>query len=450
MIFKRGRGAGDDVEDEDEDDAEDEDEEEIDYVLFQGAVNGRDPDLKANARLVQAGLGATKEIVTEAIQRRAEKLRLEPKGERAIVGLYIDGVPYAGRKLSKQQGLAVTQMAKLLAGLDIKERARPQKGTVKAELEGTKYEVDVESTPLGGGAERLTVGIRNPKIKVEKPEELGFPEAMRAKIRKAGLEGKGFIGACGPAGSGVTAASMGIMRTFDAYMYSLFNLADMGGKDIINVVNFQPNPGDDFAATVTRLLRNEAHTVFVDPIRDAGRAKEIFEQQRRVGLVAEFPAKDVAHGVLQLIEWVGSPKAVAEGLRLLVGGKLIRLLCDKCRQAYRPNPKLLAKIGLPPETKVLYRPPRPLTEEEIAAGEEEPDPCRKCGDLRYYGRTGLYEVLEVTDAMRDLIAKGPTAVEIKTQMRKEGMQNLQQEGLRLVAQGKTSLEELQRIFKSPA
>ena len=154
---------------------DDEDEEEIDYVLFQGALNGREANLGANARLAQAGLIPTKEIITDALLRRADQLRIEPKGDRALTQLSIDGIAYPGSRLSKQQGHAVTQMMKLLSGLDIQLRQKPQSGGIRAELQGTKYELRVTSTPVAQGAERLTVKIRNLDLRRKRPRRSAFP-----------------------------------------------------------------------------------------------------------------------------------------------------------------------------------------------------------------------------------------------------------------------------------
>ena len=127
------------------DESEDDEEEDIEYVLFQGALNGREANLGANARLAQAGLIPSKEIVTDALLRRADLLRIEPKGDRALTQISIDGIAYPGSRLSKQQGHAVTQMMKLLSGLDVQVRGKPQSGGIRAELQGTKYELRVTS-----------------------------------------------------------------------------------------------------------------------------------------------------------------------------------------------------------------------------------------------------------------------------------------------------------------
>ena len=163
-------------------------------------------------------------------------------------------------------------------------------------------------------------------------------------------------------------------------------------------------------------------------------------------MLSEFTARDTVDGLLQVINLVGDAKMVAEGLRGIVSQKLIRLLCTDCKEAFRPNRKLIEKVGLDPSTQVLFRPPRIPPEEEIA--EEDIEPCGTCGGIGYLGRTGIYEFLEVSDAVRELIPSNPTVDTIKAIIRKEGMQTLQKDGVRLVAEGKTSLEELQRVFRS--
>ena len=436
MIFGFGRRS-----EEPDDEYEDE---EIEFVEFHGALNGVEPDLKANARLVEAGLIPAKELVTDGLLRRAERIRLEPKGDKAGVVLYIDGVAYPGGRMPRQRAMAITQTMKLLAGLDIRERKRPQSGGLRAQHEGGKYELRLDSAPAEGGAERLVLSIRNLKQELEKPEDLGFPPPMREKIRTWGASKKGLTLVCGPPFSGTTTTTYAVVRTIDAYIYSIYTIADQAGRELLNVTRFDVNPADDFETTVQRLVRMEADVLFIDPIRDAERAREVFAQFDKLNFITEFPAKDAASGLLQIVQWVGDPELVAEALNGIISQKLIRTLCMSCREAYKPNPKLVAKLGLPPETKLLYRQARPYTPEKG----EEPETCEKCGGLGFYGRAGMYELLEMTPAMQELAIAGADIAAIRAQMRKEGMQTLQQEALRLVAEGQTSLEELQRVFKS--
>jgi type II secretory ATPase GspE/PulE/Tfp pilus assembly ATPase PilB-like protein len=426
----------------------DDEEEEIEQVLFQGAVNGKEADLKGNAKLVQAGLVRAKELVSEGMSRRAEMIRLDTKGQAAVAALFVDGVPYPAGKMPAQAALAITQMLKLLAGLDIKVRDKPQSGGINAEYSEKKWIVKVDAQPVPGGPERLIVRIEDPKVKLEKPEEIGLTKSIREKVREISSQRVGVILAAGPPMSGVSVTGMGLLRSVDAYLYNIYNLADLGGRDLSHITTFKRNEGETLVQWLTRAKRQECDVMFVDPFRDAEFVKTILDEAEDRSFLSEMTAKDTADAVVRLNAWTGDPKLTAERVKLIVSTKLIRKLCPECKQAYRPNPKLLSKVGLPPETKVLYRVPRP-TENEKGEVEEPPD-CPKCGNLGYFGRMALFEVLEVTPDMKTLIASGADAAALKAQARKEGMQAFQKDGLTAVGEGKTSLEELQRVFQQKA
>lgn len=434
MIFRRRDSEPDDDE-----------EEELEQVLFQGAVNGIEADLKGNAKLVQAGLVRAKELVSEAMARRAEMIRVDTKGQTAMAVMLVDGLPYPAGKMPAQAALAITQILKLLAGLDIKVRDKPQAGGINAEYSEKKWIVKIDAQPVAGGPERLIVRIEDPKVKLEKPDEIGINPELRQKIRDYSSSRSGVILAAGPPMSGVSTTALGIMRSVDAYLYSIYNLANLGGRDLAHVTEFKKNDGENLVQWITRAKRQECDVMLVDPLRDAETTKIIFDEADDRSFVTEMAAKDAVDGVIRLNAWLGDPKITAERLKLIISQKLIRKLCPECKQAYRPNPKLLAKVGLPPETKVLYRVPRPIENEK---GEvEEPDDCPKCGNIGYFGRMALFEMIELSEGMRPVVAAGGDAAAIKAQAKKENMQSFQKDGLAAVASGKTSLEELQRVFQ---
>jgi type IV pilus assembly protein PilB len=422
------------------DEAESAPEDELEYVLFRGALNGKDANLSENARLAQAGLIPAKEIVTDALLRRAEAFRIDPKGKVAAVTLYIDGVPYPGGRMAAQQGLAVAQMLKLLAGLDIRERSKRQAGGVRAELDNVKYELKVESTPIESGGERIWVYAVDVKKRLESPDEIGIPEKLKQTIRELTSQKNGLILACGPPKSGTTTTAIGIVKSVDAYLYTIYSLVDLDGRELAHVTNFETEQGDDLETTISRCLRVEADVIFTDPLRDAETARTVFSFHSKVALISEIVAKDPASAVVQMMKWLDDPKETAEGLKLVIGQKLVRLLCGQCRLAFRPNPKLLSKAGLPPESRVLYRP-------ATVEGVEDAEPCAKCGGIGYLGRTAIFEVIAMTEGMQALVAGGASAYAIRGQSRKEHMLSFRREGIRLVAEGKTSLEELQRVLK---
>lgn len=435
MIFGFGKGKKK---------VEEEDDDEIELITFQGALNGKSANLKANPGLTRAGLVPAKEIISDAISRRAYTIRLEPKGERSVIYFLVDGMPFPGPRVPKQQGLAMTQIMKLLAGLNIQVRDKNQKGGIKAELGGLPYEVDVEVTP-GPGGERLVIGIDNLKTRPEKPDDLGIPENIREKIRDYSRARSGLLLACGGSRSGVTSSAVGLFRSLDAYTFNLYSIYTPGTRELPYVTEFEWLEGDDMGTTIARCQRVEADVIFCPPMSSADDAKTLFEHGSNSVLVTEFPARDTVAGLQQLLKWAGDKAVVAEQLKGILSQKLIRRLCPDCKQAYAPNPKLVAKIGLDKSIKALYR--QRVQPQQLARGEEW-EPCDRCGDLGYYGQTAMYEFLEMTEGMKEVVQGDPTPDAIRARMKADGMTVLQQDGLRLVAEGITSLEELQRVFKS--
>jgi type II secretory ATPase GspE/PulE/Tfp pilus assembly ATPase PilB-like protein len=439
MVFGFGKKR---IEHDDEED-DDEEEEEVDLVNFQGALNGKTADMAANARLVQAALRPTKDLITDGLERRAEMIRMDIKGERAQVAVSIDGMPFAGGKLPKPQATAVIQMLKVLCGLDARLKGKHQVGGVKAEFQGTKYELSVDVAPQADGTERLTVRVRNLSHKLETPNDLGFSETLKQTIRDLTSNRHGLIVCCGMPGTGVTTTTYAVLRGIDVYLYSIYSIAKTS-RELLNIKAFEVNPGDDLETSMMRMMREEADVILVDPIRDADTTRQLLNVADRICVVSELQAKDCANALAQLVEWSGDPQKASEVIDGVFSQKLVRLLCKQCREAFRPNPKLLEKVGLPPETKVLYRKGEPVVNEKT--GEEE-DPCDKCGGVGFYGRVAMMETIIVSDPIRKLIATGAPPDQIKALARAEGSLTFHKDGLRLVAEGKTSLEELQRVFK---
>jgi len=419
---------------------EEEEDEELEPVSFLGPVSGKEVNLKANGRLVEAGLLRSKDLVTDGLSRRADTIRIEPKGPQSVVTISVDGIPYPGGKLAKAEGMAVTQMLKLLAGLDVKERTKPQSGGIKAEFEEKPYMLGIKSIPVAEG-ERLLVRVTDSKIKLDTPADLGMGEEMRGKLREL-CASPGIILVVGPSGSGVSTTLYGVVRNVDAYMYTIFVIADTEGRKLQQITPLEIDPKDDLKTTLARAIRQEANVILCDPPKDAEAAKAMFSKHEDVMMLAEMAAKDTPSAILQLIEWVGDPQLVAAGFKGILTQKLIRVLCPDCRMAYKPKADFLKKLGLPDDIQALYRkPPDPVP------GSADQDECENCGSIGYFGRTGMFELLEASEGMKQVIAGKPDAASIRSQMKKDKMTTLQQDGLRLVAEGRTSLEELQRVFK---
>ena len=418
---------------------EEEEQPDVDPIQFKGPIGGKEPNLAAHGRLMEAGLIPAKDMMTDALLRRAGTIRLEPKGEQASITLLIDGMPYPGGRLGKQTASAVTQILKLLAGLDIKQRQTPQSGGLKAEFEDRPYELLISTTPTPAG-ERLTVRATDMKIKLESPEELGFSEEFRKKVRERAVL-PGLFLVAGPAASGTSTTLYGCLRAVDAYMYSIYTVGPQE-KTIFNVTPFPANEGEKLQTTLQRCVRAEANLIGIAQMKNTETLQAALSVSETVSIMAEMSAKDTPSAVQQLIKWAGDPQVIADRVTTIVSQKLIRKLCEQCRQPFRPSSDFLKKAGLPASVTTLYRKPKPV--EGVV-----PDACDKCGDLGFYGRAAMFEMLEFSDEMKQLVATNPDPAKIRTQMRKEQMLTLQKDGLRLIAEGKTSLEEVQRVFKTP-
>ena len=160
-----------------------EQEPDVEQVLFQGPLFDRECNLKANAKLVQVALIPVKQMISDALSRRAHTILLEPREGRVAIRFVIDGVAYPSAAVPGQKGAAMVQMIKLLAGLDINDRSTAQSGGMKTEYEKIPYHLMVDSIPVGGKAEKIRIKVDNRKIVRQKPQEIGFPEHLKSKIR---------------------------------------------------------------------------------------------------------------------------------------------------------------------------------------------------------------------------------------------------------------------------
>ncbi|QDT18099.1 ATPase, T2SS/T4P/T4SS family [Alienimonas californiensis] len=426
--------------------AEDDEEQEpeFDLVTFRGPLSGDPVDMSAHASVARVGLGPAREMISDALSRRGEMVRLDTRGPAAAVRTYIDGVAYPGGRMPARQAAAITQVLKLLAGLDVKVRDQPQSGGIKADLDGVKYVLRIDTEPAGQ-TERLTVRAENQNEKLEKPEELGFPPDLKELIREMAGGAKGGLFIVGPPLSGVTTTTFGVLRSVDSYVYNIYAIGDLGGRDLHTLTDFTPNKGESLDDAIVRVIRAEADVIYLNRIKTQEEAQRAVKFGEDLSIIAELAAKDLVSGIGQLCKWSGDPSLIADRVNGLIQPRLIRKLCGKCKQAFRPNPKLVAKVNLPPETDVLYRPPG----REVMEAEDY-EPCRRCGGVGYLGRTGIFAVLRMTDGVKEILRTKPSGSALKQQIRADGMPSFESEGLRLVAEGVTSLEELQRVFQEAA
>jgi type II secretory ATPase GspE/PulE/Tfp pilus assembly ATPase PilB-like protein len=348
------------------------------------------------------------------------------------------------------------EVMKKIAGLNEQDRRSKQEGKFGANYRDIKYLCLLATQGVQTG-ERVVVHLTIPKEKKFKTlEDLGMREKQRAKLLKLMLADKGlFIFSSLPAG-GLTTTSTIALGTTDRLLRDFLSVEEVRHRnpDIENVdpTTYDASQGEKPMTKLPTLLRREPNAVVVMDLVEKETLQFMVEQVHKYGILffTGINAKEASEALLRLLAtYKVPPPDVAPILVGVIYTRLIRKLCSKCKESFQPPPQLLQKLGLPPDrVPELYRerqPPGPdATEKEK---KEKSEPCKKCGGIGYFGRTAIFEIQEVNDQIRETLVNQPKLEVIRKVARAAGNPNLQDEGLLLVAQGITSLEELQRVLK---
>lgn len=388
-----------------------------------------------------AGHNLTQDMLYDMFWRRASEVDFTPVGGgQTRVRMVIDGVPTERPAISTQDSDRMVRYLKKIADLDVEEVRRPQNGTISVEFPGREAcEVAVTTTGTTEG-QRVRVRITE-KVIHTRLNELGMPDDVRSHIQQICAEGKGLIVVSGRPGSGVTSTLYSLLRNQDPYVKLLMTLESEVEVDIEGVT--QDGYGDParlpsrFAAT----MRRDPDVVMVDQCPDQRVAEQLTEAAREKLILVGLPASDTFTALARWVRTAGGTQAL-DALRAVLCQMLLRRLCENCREAYRPDPEMLAKANLPAESiERFYRPPtEPLTDEK-----GNPITCGVCQGTGYVGRTAVFELLEVTDELRQAVAQGASLSQIKSLARKRKMLYLQEQALRKVMAGETSVKEILRV-----
>jgi type II secretory ATPase GspE/PulE/Tfp pilus assembly ATPase PilB-like protein len=208
----------------------------------------------------------------------------------------------------------------------------------------------------------------------------------------------------------------------------------------VSVHTYDASKGETPATIIPGLVRLYPNAYVCRDLVDAESATLLMNEIPDDRLViTSIPAREAAEALLRLLQMKLPQKQFASVVTAVLYQRLIRKLCPDCKVAYTPPAEVLKKRGIPPgKVQQLYRPPKP---------EEVEKPCQTCQAIGYLGRTGLFELLVVTDQMREILAKQPSLELLKKAARADNQRSLQEEGILLVAKGVTSLQELQRVLK---
>jgi type IV pilus assembly protein PilB len=376
-------------------------------------------------------------ILMSAIQKGASDIHIEPYEKELRVRYRIDGILYNIMAPPMKFRDAITSRIKIMSKLDIAEKRLPQDGRIKIRFQdhGQNRDIDfrVSCLPTLFG-EKIVLRLLDKNKLMLDMTKLGFEQASLTKFEHAIGKPWGMVLVTGPTGSGKTntlyssiarinTAATNIMTAEDPVE---FNLAG------VNQVQVRESIGLNFAAALRSFLRQDPNTILVGEIRDFETA-EIAVKAALTGhlVLSTLHTNDAPSTVNRLMNMGIEPFLVASSLNLICAQRLVRRVCKNCAQPDPVPPEALVQAGFSPEEGTTVVPSK-------GRG------CEKCNNTGYKGRVGLYEVMEITEELRELILVGASSLELRRKAVEEGMITLRGSGLLKVKDGLTTLEEVVR------
>jgi len=368
-------------------------------------------------------------IIRQAIKDRASDIHVEPFKDKIHLRYRIDGVLYEIAPPAKQLHPAIISRIKILAKLDIAEKRLPQDGGIMMTMEGESIDFRISTIPTIYG-EKVVIRILRKIPELLDLAQLGFEGKEVETFRKAIHDPYGLVLITGPTGSGKTTTLYAALNEIRSPKKNIVTIEDPVEYRLegINQVQIKPSIGLTFASGLRAFLRQDPDIIMVGEVRDKETA-EISVQSALTGhlVFSTVHTNDAPSAVTRLVDIGMAPYLLSSTLALVVAQRLLRRLCQHCREAYEPLPAIRERFQITEE--LLYR----------AKG------CEQCNNAGYRGRVGVYEIMVMDRELLNLTAKGATTLELKDASVKSGMTTLWQNGLKKVRAGLTSFEELENV-----
>lgn len=409
-------------------------------IRFVGKTSTGKLDVTRGAQVENSrGFMAAKELVYDALIRRATDIHLEPTEEAMNIRMRIDGVMYPVEPFDRALGDAVINIFKVLGAMDITEKRRSLDGSFRAICEGRDIDFRVATQGTRSG-EKLSIRILDQSNSVASIAELGFRKPLEETLLKMASQPHGLFVVCGPTGAGKSTTLYAALRSLNAYETNIITIEDPIEYRMDNVSQIEINSkaGQTFATSLRSILRQDPDVILIGEIRD-GETAQIACQAANTGhmVFSTVHANDSITALYRLMDLGVEPFMFSSALSGILAQRLARRLCPQCKEGYRPKAEYLKQANLPSDRiEKFFRPPKDPVQD-----------CPSCGGLGYRGRVGVFEFLEVSEKMRDMIRDKASLSALKAEARKNGMLTMQEEGLRLVVKGITSVEELLRVVK---
>ena len=373
-------------------------------------------------------------IIMEAFRNRASDIHLEPMPKKFRVRYRIDGVLHEVDSPPKRLQSAIISRVKIMANMSIAEKRVPQDGRIQINVMGRDLDLRVSSIPTNHGESIVMRILDKAGIALGLPQ-LGFFSDDQQIFERLITLSDGIILVTGPTGSGKTTTLYACLNTINKPDRKIITVEDpveyqMSG---INQVQVRADIGMTFAAALRSILRQAPNIIMIGEIRDFETAEIAVNASLTGHLVfSTLHTNDAPSAVTRLIDIGVKPFLVASSVRAIMAQRLVRRICDKCKEPYAVQETELRLLG--PAAKQL-------ASAELFHGKG----CADCSFTGYRGRLGIYEIFQLDDQVRNLIFEQVASAELRTKARELGMRTLREDGLRKAVAGLTTVEEVLRV-----
>ncbi|HWE96615.1 MAG TPA: ATPase, T2SS/T4P/T4SS family [Tepidisphaeraceae bacterium] len=393
----------------------------------------------------RAAYDAVQKSLTEPLQKGTQQIDIAPEGEGLTVKYVVDNFPYRGAELDRTAGAAAISYLKWAAGLAVEDKRKPQTGTLKVNLDGTKTEMRMQTAGNTAG-EYMRLLVDPKKRQDYTIDTLGLSDAQKTLLTSLIKENTdGVVLVSAPKGHGLTSLFYGILKAHDAFLQHIQTIERDQEQDLEGITQNKLPPGATGAEElklVDWVISQEPDILGISKVEDAKSAAALiaYGKAGKRAYVC-LRASNTFEALEQWRKLVGDNRLATEALKLVINGRVLRRLCLACKEAFNPDPAVLRKLNLNPEkVTTLYR----AREATLRDQKGQPVLCQFCQEMRYKGRTGAFELLVVDDEIRQAVEAGRPLAQA---FRKQRGRYLQEELLALVEKGDTSVQEVQRVLK---
>jgi type IV pilus assembly protein PilB len=370
-------------------------------------------------------------ILYQAIQDRASDIHFEPFEHEFKIRYRVDGALYEMAPPPRHLALPIISRVKVLASLNIAERRLPQDGRIQKTIAGRPVDLRVSTLPTQFG-ESVVLRVLDRTTVNLNIEALGMPEYIYNYILATIEKPNGIFIVTGPTGSGKTTTLYACLNKINTIDSKLLTAEDPVEYDIEGIIQVPINEsiGLNFGRVLRAFLRQDPDRIMVGETRDLETAQISIQASLTGHLVfSTLHTNDAPGAVTRLIDMGVEPFMISSSLEGVLGQRLIRKICNSCRTAYEPSEVVLSQLGLSPHE---------IGDKQFYYGKG----CDACNHTGYKGRKGIYELLDITDPIRELINQRAPTVVLKQKAIELGMVTLRDDGLRTIYDGETTLEEV--------